>query len=149
MIAEWRLEFEDKKTGRKWTQGPYKNKIVQGGLENLASLLIGENPSGTAAMHCVWGSNDAVAQLTDSIATMTEVGRKAITTKSRTGALARLRTYLIASEGNGDHECVGIVARSTDSVGSGTLLNRLVQPFSKTSDMVLTIEVRWTFTGVS
>lgn len=149
VLAEWLFHYEDVVTGAKWTLGPFRNKVVQGGLDNMASLLIGENPSTTAAMHCVIGSNSAAAATTDTIATMTEVARKAITSKSRTGAMARLRTFFGTSEANGNHQCVGIVARSTDAAGSGTLLNRLVQPFSKTSSTVLTIEVRWTFQGVT
>lgn len=147
--AEWLFHYEDIRTGRKWTVGPTKNKIVQGGLTNMASLLIGDRPSETAAMHCVIGSSDIPADISDTLTDMSEVARKAITSKSRTGTMARLRTMFGTSEGNGDHQCVGIVARSTDAAGSGTLLNRLVQPFSKTDSAVLIIEVRWTFTGVN
>lgn len=148
VMAEWLFHYEDVVTGAKWTLGPYKNKVVQGGLDNSASLLTGENPSTTAAMHCVIGSNSAAAQTADTLATMTEVARGAIISKSRTGAMAKLRTFFAATVANGNHQCVGIVARSTDQAGSGTLLNRLVQPFSKTANTVLTIEVRFTFQGV-
>lgn len=146
--AEWLFHYEDVDTGKKWTLGPYKNKVVQGGLDNQAALLVGEVPSTTAAMHCVIGSNSAAAATMDTISTMTEVARGDITAKSRSGAMARLRTFFGTSEANGDHNCVGLVARSTDTAGSGVLLNRLVQAFSKTSSMVLTVEVRVTFTGV-
>jgi len=146
--AEWIFLYEDTTTGRKWTLGPFRNKVVQSGLENLAALLIGEVPSETASMHCVIGSSSTPAQSNDTVASMGEVFRKAITSKSRQGAMARLRTFLQTNEANGDHQCVGIVARSTDQSGSGTLLNRLVQPFSKSSNAVLTIEVRFVFQGV-
>ena len=148
VTAEWFFHYEDAMTGHKWTIGPIKNKVVQGGLENQAALLTGEVPSTTAAMHCVIGSSAVAATLNDDIADMSEVTRKAITSKSRQGAMARLRTFLQTTEANGNHQCVGIVARSTDAAGGGVLLNRLVQPFSKTSNTVLTIEVRWTFKEV-
>lgn len=149
ITAEWLFYYEDINTGQKWTLGPFKNKVVQGGLENLAAILIGEVPSETAAMHCVIGSDSTPAQTNDTVASMDEVFRKAITSKSRQGAMARLRTFLQTSEANGNHQCVGIVARSTDAPGTGVLLNRFVQPFSKAANTVLTIEVRWTFQGVS
>lgn len=148
-LAEWLLRYEDVATGQKWTMGPYKNKVVQGGLDNQAALLIGEVSSITAVTHCVIGSSAVAAALDDDISDMGEVARKAITSKIRSGAMARLRTFLSTSEGNGNHQCVGLVARGTDTVGSGTLLNRLVQPFSKTSSTNLTIEIRWTNQGVS
>jgi len=148
VAAEWLFHYKDITTGRRWTLGPFRNKVVQGGLENMAALLIGEVPSETAAMHCVIGSNSTAAQSDDNVSDMGEVFRKAITSKSRQGAMARLRTFFQTSEANGDHQCVGIVARSTDQAGSGVLLNRLVQPFSKTDNAVLTIEVRIAFQGV-
>lgn len=146
--VEWLFEWEDIVTGRKWTER-HINKVVQGGLDNLAALLIGEVNSATAVTHVVWGSNDTAALITDTLTNITEVGRKAATTKTRTNGLARLRFFLGSTEGNGDHECFGLIARGTDTAGTGTLLNRLVRPFSKTSAAVLTIEVRWNNTGVS
>lgn len=149
VCADWLFHYEDIATGYKWTQGPYRNKVVQLGLENLAALLIGEVSSTTAAVHCVIGSSAVAAAIDDDITDMGEVTRKAITSKSRQGAMARLRTFFGTAEANGDHQCVGIVARATDQAGSGALLNRLVQPFSKADNTNLTIEVRWTFQGVS
>jgi hypothetical protein len=148
IIAEWFFHYEEPATGRKWTLGPFKNKVVQGGLENMAALLIGEVPSPTAAMHCVIGSNDAAANINDTIADMTEVARMPIASKTRTGAMAVLRSYWGINEGIGDHQCAGIVARSTDQAESGVLLHRIVQPFSKAANMTLTIEVRVTYQGV-
>ena len=147
--VEWLLHYRDINTGQEWFLGPYKNKVVQGGLDNLASLLIGESPTETAAMHMVIGSNATAAALGDDLTDMTEVARGVLISKSRTGAMARLRAFFAQDEANGDHQCLGVVARSTDQAGSGVLLNRLVQPFSKTVNTVLTIEVRWTFQGVS
>jgi len=147
--AEWLFHYKDITTGQRWTLGPFRNKVVQGGLENLAALLIGEVPSETAAMHCIVGANSTAAQSDDDVSDMGETYRKAITSKSRQGAMARLRTFFQTSEANGDHQCVGIVARSTDQAGSGVLLSRLVQPFSKSENTVLTVEVRMTLQEVS
>lgn len=148
VTAEWLFSYEDINTGHKWTIGPYRNKVVQTGLENLATLMTGEVSSLTAATHCVIGSSDVAAAIDDDVSDMGEVERLPITSKSHQGAIARLRTFFGSGEGNGDHECVGLVARATDQTGSGTLINRLVQPFSKASNQVLTIEVLWTFQGV-
>lgn len=148
MSAEWLFHYRDVNTGQEWTEGPFINKITQGGFNNQAALFIGEVPSNTAAMHLVIGDNAVAALLDDDIADMGEVTRKAIASKTRTGSLVRLRAFFLATEANGDHECIGIVARSTDVAGSGELLNRLVQPFSKSSNTVLTVEVKWNFQGV-
>ena len=51
MTQVWLLYYEDRATGRKWSVGPIKNKLTQGGLDNMAALLIGEQPSSTAAMY--------------------------------------------------------------------------------------------------
>lgn len=147
ITADWSFHYRDINTGREWTQGPYKNKVVQSGLNNLASLLIGENSSETAAMHIILGCSEVSAQSTDEVADMGEVVRKVISAKTRTGSLARLRTFFQPNEANGDYHCVGVAARSTDVAGSGELLNRLVFPFSKTSNMVLSVEVKWNFVG--
>lgn len=125
-----------------------KNRITNGGLANMAALLIGEHPSDTSAMHIVIGSNATQAQDNDTITSMGEVLRKAIVSKSSTGGVARLRIFLQNTEGNGDHKCLGVVARSTDVAGTGDLLNRLVQPFSKASNQVMTIECRIIFQRV-
>lgn len=148
IVVDWLLRFEDMSIERGWVLGPYRNKVVQGGLENLADLIIGGVPSETAAAHIVIGSNSAPAQSDDDLSDIGEVARKALASKSRQGATARLRAFFLADEANGDHQCLGLVARSTDVAGTGTLLSRLVQPFSKDSNTVLTVEVRWTFTEV-
>ncbi len=148
MITEWFFHYEDMTVGRKWAVGPFYNKVVDGGLENLAALLVGEVSSETAAMHCVIGSSSTPAQADDTVADMGETFRKEITTKYRQGTTAKLRTLLQTTEANGDHQCVGIVARSTDQAESGVLINRLVQPFSKSNSTVLTIEVSFTFQEV-
>lgn len=125
-----------------------KNRITNGGLANMAALLIGEYPSETGSMHIVIGSNAIPAQDNDTITSMGEVLRKPIVSKSRTGSTARLRAFLLNTEGNGDHKCLGVVARSTDVAGTGELINRLAQQFSKASNQVLTIECKIIFQRV-
>ncbi len=147
-VVEWLFHFRDVDTGKQWTEGPYNNKVVQGGLENLASLLIGEVTSDTAVTHVVLGDSAVAAAINDDITAMGEVIRKDITSKTRSGAMARFRTFFQTAEANGDFACVGLVARGTNVPGSGVLLNRLVQPFSKASNTVMTVEVRWIHQGV-
>ncbi len=148
IMAEWVIYFTDIHTGKISKFIKKNNKVVDGGLANMAALLIGEVPSGTAAMHCVIGASNTSAEDLDTITNMEETIRKSITTKTRTGGVARLRTVFFSHEANGDHQCLGIVARATDQAGSGELLNRLVQPFSKDDDHDMTIECRFIFQRV-
>lgn len=148
MKVKWIFSFHDPITGEIFSSSSIENMIVQGGYENLASLLIGQEPSETAAMYCVIGANDTLAKESDTIENMDEVARKAITAKTCFGGTARFRTFFQTNEANGNHKCFGLVARGTEQPNSGILLNRLVVPFSKTENAAMTIEVRWDFKGV-
>lgn len=149
VICEWLFHFEEPATGKKWTLGPFRNKVVTGGLENLAALLIGEVNSATAAMHTVMGTNSNAANVNDDLADIGETTRMVIASKTRSGAMAILKSYWGLSEGNGDYNCAGIVFRSTDTPNSGFLFNRIVQVVSKSETTTLMTETRVTFQEVT
>ncbi len=120
-----------------------KNLITQSGLNLLASLLINEQQN-DIPFYLAMGSGTNLAVASDT-QLQTETFRKIVSSKTRQASTARLRTFLLQSEANGDHKEFGIYLMGTEERGSGTLLNRLVAPISKTSNTVLTVEVRIVF----
>lgn len=122
-----------------------KNLIVTAGLNYLASLLTAENTN-AMSIHLAYGTGTTAAAAGD-VKLETEGGRKAVTTKARSGAIAKLRTFLITTEAIGTWTEFGIFLAGTDAADSGTLLNRILPTggINKTANTVLTIEVRITF----
>ncbi|MBC9786766.1 hypothetical protein H1S01_20485, partial [Heliobacterium chlorum] len=59
----------------------------------------------------------------------------------------RFRTQFLSGEANGDHQKAAIFIGGTDVAGIGTMLNLLTQPWSKSSNMVLTVETRITISA--
>lgn len=113
--------------------GPLSNWVTVAGLATIAALL--ENVS---APYLVIGDDTAAGE------TITETYRQAVSSVTRDGPIVRFRTQLLAADGNGDHQKACIYTGASAVPGSGTMLNLLVQPWSKTSSMVLTVEARFT-----
>ncbi|BCJ86445.1 hypothetical protein [Effusibacillus dendaii] len=122
-----------------------KNLITQAGLNLLASLLINEQ-SNSLPFHLAMGIGTTAAAAGDT-KLQTETFRKIVSAKSRQANMARIRTFLLSGEANGNFNEFGIFVAGTDAKDSGTLLNRLVTPISKTAQTVLTVECRLTFTA--
>ena len=122
-----------------------KNLIVGVGLNYLASLLVNENTN-DMAVYLAYGTGTTAAANGD-IKLEIESGRKIVSTKSRSGAMAKLRTFFITTEANGTWTEFGIFLAGTTVADSGTLLNRILPTggIAKTASTVLTIEVRITF----
>ena len=122
-----------------------KNMIVQAGLDILAALLINEQPN-AIPFHLALGTGVTPASSADT-KLQTEVFRKVVSSKTRTAAMVRLRTFLLASEAIGTWIEFGIFMAGTNILNSGTLLNRILLAggISKTSNTYLTIETRITF----
>jgi len=60
------------------------------------------------------------------------------------GNAIRLRTVLLAGEGNGQHQKTCIFTDATDAPGSGIMFNLLKVPWGKENQMILTVECRLT-----
>lgn len=131
--SEWFLEYSD---GHRL--GPFLNLVPQVGLNWLAQRIVDGD-----ALYLAIGTSTTPATISD-IKLGTEGFRKAVTSKTRSNAMTRLRTFLSTTEGNGNWQEMGIFANATDVVDSGTMLNHLVQSFSKTTNTSLTIECRIT-----
>ncbi|MTV49839.1 hypothetical protein GJ688_12740 [Heliobacillus mobilis] len=76
--------------------------------------------------------------------TITEVLRKPVSSISRTGNQVRFRTQFLQQEAVGDHRKIAVFTGATDTPGTGTMLNLLVKPWSKTANTLLTVEARIT-----
>ena len=122
-----------------------KNLIVGAGLNYLASLLVNENTN-DMSIYLAYGTGNTPAAAGDT-KLQTEGGRKIVSTKTRSGAVAKLRTFFITTEANGTWTEFGIFLAGTTVADSGTLLNRILPTggIAKTASTVLTIEVRITF----
>ncbi|MZP28683.1 hypothetical protein GTO91_02980 [Heliobacterium undosum] len=129
--GEWFFEYSDGTI-----KGPLNNFITQAGF-GLIAQNIGLLPS----PYLVIGDDTAPGE------TIAELLRKPVSSVSQSGNQVRFRTQLLPGEANGDHRKVSIFVGATDVAGTGTMLNLLVQPWSKSANTVLTVEARITVKG--
>ncbi|MBC9785903.1 hypothetical protein H1S01_15565 [Heliobacterium chlorum] len=116
--------------------GPLSNFITSAGM-----LLLAQTVSNLPSPYLVVGDDLASGE------TITEVIRKPVSTIVVSGYQIRFRTQLLQNEGNGNHSKAAIFIGGTNVTGTGTMLNLLSQPWSKTSNTILTIETRITITA--
>jgi hypothetical protein len=122
-----------------------KNLLVTSGLNYLASLLVNEK-SNDMSVYLAYGTG--VTPAADGDTTLgSESGRKIVSTKTRSGATALIRSFFLASEANGTWSEFGLFLAGTEGLNSGTLLNRIlpIGGILKSASTVLTIEVRIVF----
>ena len=125
--AEWFFEYDG------YIFGPYRNAVTQKGYQAIANM-IGQLPS----PYLVVGSDNVPGE------TIVEVFRKVVSVVVTENKTVRFRTQLLPLECNGSFNKVAIFYEASDSPGSGTMLNYLVHPWSKSPNQVLTIEARIT-----
>lgn len=133
ITGEWFFEYPNGSI-----EGPFFNFITTSGLAKIAELL-----EGASSPFLVVGDDTADGE------TITEVFRKSVSVITRSVTLVRFRTQLLTSECNGDHQKACIYLNAADSPGTGTMLNLLKRPWSKSDNMTLTVECRITIQGVS
>ena len=131
--GEWFFEYGDGTA-----IGPLDNFMTGAGLAKVAQWI-----EEAAGAYLVVGDDTAPGE------TITEVFRKAVSSVTRTAALVRFRTQLLAGECNGDHEKVCIYIGGSATPGTGTMLNLLKQPWSKAGNTALTVECRITVAEVA
>lgn len=122
-----------------------ENLVTQSGLNYQAGLFVGEVPA-DVPIHLAMGTGTNKALLTDT-KLQTEGFRKAISSKTRQDNQVRVRTFLLAVEGNGEWTEFGLFFSGTDMPDSGQLFNRIVNPagIRKFQNQTLTVEVRVSF----
>ena len=126
--SEWYLEYEDGTV-----IGPLQNYVTSAGLGIAAQKV-----AGLSSPYLVIGDDLAEGD------TLTEVFRKSVSVVTQLGNNIRLRTVLLAGEGNGQHQKTCIFVGATDAPGSGTMFNVLKVPWGKENQMILTVECRLT-----
>jgi len=126
--SEWYLEYEDGTV-----IGPLQNYVTSAGLGIAAQKV-----AGLSSPYLVIGDDLAEGD------TIAEVFRKSVSVVTQLGNAIRLRTVLLAGEGNGQHQKTCIFTDATDAPGSGTMFNLLKVPWGKENQMILTVECRLT-----
>lgn len=134
VTGEWRFIEHDAATGELVSDsGWLKNFITGAGLQLIASEIENMN-----SPYLVIGSDTAPGEV------ITEVYRQSVSVVVRSGTLVRFRTVILAANGNGNHNKACLFYGATASAGTGTMFNLLKQPFTKTSNTVMTVEVKIT-----
>ncbi len=128
--CDWFFYWDDSESG------PHPNAITPAGYEIVAAGI-----EGLASPYLVIGDDTAAGF------TITEVFRKDVSYVARDGNVIRFRTVMLPSEANGDHQKAAIFYGASGTAGTGTMFNLLKQPFSKSSNAVLTVEARVTVGG--
>ncbi|MDD3888929.1 MAG: hypothetical protein PHR65_03295 [Syntrophomonadaceae bacterium] len=126
--SEWYLGYEDGTV-----IGPLHNYVTSAGLGIAAQKV-----AGLSSPYLVIGDDLAEGD------TIAEVFRKSVSVVTQLGNAIRLRTVLLAGEGNGQHQKTCIFTDATDAPGSGTMFNLLKVPWGKENQMILTVECRLT-----
>ena len=126
--SEWYLEYEDGTV-----VGPLHNYVTSAGLGIAAHKV-----ASLSSPYLVIGDDLAEGD------TIAEVFRKSVSVVTQLGNAIRLRTVLLAGEGNGQHQKTCIFTDATDAPGSGTMFNLLKVPWGKENQMILTVECRLT-----
>lgn len=128
VTGEWYFQYDNGPI-----LGPFFNGFPVAGLAWIAGRIqTGSSP------YLVVGNDTTEGY------TITEVFRKPVSIINRDGTALRLRTQLLPSECNGDHQKVSIFVEGADSPGTGIMLNLLKQPWSKAANTSLTVECRIT-----
>jgi len=113
----------------------------------LAALFIRDGgQTNDLPFHLAMGTGTTAPASTDTKLEAEEI-RKEVSAKLRQANMVRLRTYFLANEANQTWYEFGIFLGGTDEAETGTLFNRIVPTggITKTSNQVLTVEVRITF----
>ena len=127
LIGEWYFECNGVR------EGPFFNAFPASGLKAIAELI-----RSSSSPYLVVGDDTAPGFA------ITEVFRKPVSVVTRDGALVRFRTQLLTSECNGDHPKTCIYVQGANASGTGVMLNMLTQPWSKTAQMIVTVECKIT-----
>lgn len=130
VVCDWFFEVEGER------RGPFRNFITAVGYQTIADM-IGAVPS----PYLVVGDDDEPGE------TIVEVFRKPVSAVITEGRVVRFRTQLLPDEANGDHKKASIFIEASEVTGSGKMLNLLRFDWSKSANMVMTIEARFTVGG--
>ena len=116
----------------------YSNIIVTTGKQSILDRMKGDSKG--EITYVALGSNVAEPAVGDT-QLGTEVYRKQITTRTRTGVIFYSSTYIPTGEGNGTHKEIGLFGDDATAVAdSGTLFTHAVIDETKAAGISVTVD---------
>lgn len=121
----------------------FKNQVVSVGRQCFAGRLVGETTYTGIINYGALGTGSTAISDSDTVLD-TEVKRKAVATRSRTGTSVTVRFFFTKSDTNGTYEEFGTFIDGSASADSGQLFNRvLTGGWTKSSSETLTVTVQF------
>jgi len=145
----YRFTFTDTVTGKVRVE-EYHNKIPDAGLAALASQLADASPSVSpmTLSYTELGTGTNAPAAGDT-ALQTPTFRKAIASRTRSGAIVYASAYYTAAECSGTFREAGIYIGGSSTPGSGTLFSRVAINITKANTETLTIDYTLTLSSVN
>lgn len=131
----YRVRFTDRKTGALIKEIIGKQLIVTSGKALVGDILIGRTGYDTGLTVCALGTGTTAPALTDTTLE-TEVARKLITSRTRTGTMLTFTTYFAYSECTFNISEAAIFGHSTaavETLDSGEMFSRWLLSFDNSS----------------
>jgi hypothetical protein len=133
-----RVTIRDAKTGEIKSDDLTKNMFVTAGKNGVAAGLIQEASKGFIT-YCAVGTNTTAPALADT-KLGTELYRKLISVRSRSGNVSTFQTFFTTAEANGTLKEAGLFGdAATGTVDSGTLYCHLAINRTKSASDTLTL----------
>lgn len=133
LSGEWQLTAHDLDGNLLWQTDWLENHITAAGLGKIAAAI-----AAFSSPYLVLGTDTTAGD------TITEGYRKPVSAITRDGALVRFRTQLLSGEANATWQKAAIFIEGSGVSGTGTMLNVLTSPISKSSNILLTVEAKIT-----
>ena len=146
--GHYKLELHDAKTDELKEVHEVDNLVPTVMFNAVAQQIAGANTYELEGTYCAVGSGTTSPAVGDTTLE-TEAARKAIGTRSASGAVATLLAFFNSGEANGTHREVGVfgdgaASEATSSADTGILFSRAAINVTKTVTDTLT--VTYTFT---
>ncbi len=137
LTGKVRVTATDPRKGRVVRRLPWQhNLVVTDGKEIMAGLLIAETDYEVGLTYCAIGTDSTAPAVADALL-VAEVGRKAITSKSRSGVVATLSTFYTAGDSTFNIQELGLFGvTASGSADSGKLFARALVPYENSGGLV-------------
>lgn len=144
MTGEAEFTFRNVKTGEVETI-IHRNLVVNGGKEAIADVMRGNTTNSRGQIsYCGLGTGTTGVAPTQTTLT-TEIYRKKISTRTRSGQTAIFTTFFNTSEGNGTLREAGLFGDNASAIlNSGVLFCRLL--INRTKGINDTLTITWRVT---
>lgn len=124
------------------------NLVVSGGLTRIAQVLAGTASNTTTSWYIELGTGTtAVSASQTTLATPSTATWLQVTAVSASGSTTLLEAVYNAASANGTWTELGLFANATATAGSGTMVARVLLPWTKTSSQYATVTWSVTFSA--